>query len=272
MDIGGDILNSTNEQTTEPLFAEERRKEIIILVQKRKKVTVPELCDYFNVSPATIRNDLRELEKSELLKRTHGGAIDITKVGFELNSNERMVKNLEAKQAIARKALAFIDDGDVIILDTGTTTFELAKLLKGFLDLTVVVNDISIAQYLEDMEGINLIQIGGTVRKGFHCTVGPIASKTLSELSVDKVFLATNGFTVDRGCTTPDINQAEIKEVMTRISTKVITLCDSSKLGQSTFAQFAKPSQIDLLITDHLVDKSLAYELSSQNFDFIIAD
>lgn len=264
------MTNSSNTYS-EPLFAEERKKEIIKLLKEKEKVIVPDLCAYFNVSPATIRNDLRELEQSGLLKRTHGGAIDISKVGYELNAKERQVKNLSQKKAIARKALEYIEDGDIIILDTGTTTLELAKLLHGFKELTIVVNDLEIARYLEEIDGVNIILIGGTVRKNFHCTVGPFASKILAELSVDKVFLATNGFTLEKGCTTPDINQAEIKEIMVNIASQVILLCDSSKIGQSTFTQFASPTEIDMLISDQHLDSKTLAELSNQDFELVIA-
>lgn len=258
--------------SSEPLFAEERKKEIIRLLKKNEKVVVPKLCEYFNVSPATIRNDLRELERAGHLKRTHGGAIDISKVGFELNTEEKKVQNLSSKQSIAKKALEFIEDGDIIILDTGTTTLELAKLLRDFRDLTVVVNDIDIARHLEEIDGVNIILIGGTVRKNFHCTVGPLASKILTDLNVDKVFLATNGFTVEKGCTTPDVSQAEIKEIMVNIASEVIVLCDSSKIGKSTFTQFAPTSAIDVLITDGKLDKKMLTELSGQEFDLILSD
>jgi len=145
------------------LFAEERKNEIVKLISSEGKVLVPELINLFKVSPATIRNDLRDLEMSGLIKRTHGGAISVEmpKVGFEPIQQQKMVKNIEQKKSIAKAALDFIEDGDIIILDTGTTNLELAKLLPRSIQLTVIINDIDIARALEKHQHVQVILIGG---------------------------------------------------------------------------------------------------------------
>jgi DeoR family fructose operon transcriptional repressor len=259
--------------TNETLFAEERKSQIVALVESRTKVLVPELVDYFKVSPATIRNDLRDLELQGLIKRTHGGAIPSSylKAGYELDTERKGVEHLQQKQAIAASAIHLVEEGDIIAVDTGTTTYELAKLLKNFKNITIVSNDIDIARYLEECDGINVMLIGGTLRKKFHCTVGPFAAKMLSELNVDKVFLATNGFSMEKGCTTPDTNQAEIKKIMLQIATKVIVLCDSSKIGINSFVNFAPLSEIDVFVTDHKISESLQQELLKQGLEVIVA-
>ena len=118
---------------------------IVELINKEIKTTVANLCEKFSVSPATIRNDLRELELAGLLKRTHGGAISNRKASFELNSYQKEVENLEKKAAVAKAAIQYVQDGDIIAIDTGTTTLELAKLLVGRRNITVVTNDLEIA-------------------------------------------------------------------------------------------------------------------------------
>lgn len=214
-----------------------------------------ELIDMFKMSPATIRNDLRELETAELIKRTHGGAIpaDSVRVGFELDATRKIVKNQSLKEIIAKKAASLIEDGDIVILDTGTTTLEMAAWLHDKKNLTVIVNDLQLALALEKYEHIHVVVVGGSLRKGFHCTVGPLAINLLKELNVDKVFLGTNCFTVSKGCTTPDINQAEVKKMMMHIANQTILLCDSTKIGKNSFIQFARAEDIDLLITDSLI-------------------
>jgi len=239
----------------EPLFAEERKSKILDLLKENSKLLVPDLCEHFDVSPATIRNDLRELENAGLLKRTHGGAISTTKTSFELNSYQKEVKNLAEKKAIAKFAAELVEDGDTIALDTGTTTLEFAKMLTGKKGITVVLNDIAIASYLEENSDANIIFIGGIVRKNFHCTVGPIAIKALQGLSVDKAFMATNGITVKKGLTTPDINQAEVKKAMIDMASEIIVLCDSSKIGNNGFAQVLSISGIHRLVTDDGIDE-----------------
>jgi DeoR family fructose operon transcriptional repressor len=237
-------------QNKSPLFAEERKRLILDLLKEKSKILVPDLCEEFGVSPATIRNDLRELENAGLLKRTHGGAINISKTSFELTSYQKKVTNLEEKKAIASLAINYVDDGDTIALDTGTTTLELAKLLSTKKHITVVLNDIEIASYLENEPNVDVILIGGSLRKGFHCTVGPIAIRSLKGLYVDKVFLATNGISVKSGLTTPNVEQAEVKTAMLNMASEKIVLCDSSKIGNNSFVQVTPISGVDRVITD----------------------
>lgn len=260
-------------ELNESLYAEERRQEIVKLVRVNGKVSVPELVEHFNVSPATIRNDLRDLVHQGLIKRTHGGAIPVNtfKAGFELDSAHKEVTNLLQKQIIAKEANQYIDEGDIILLDTGSTTMELAKLLKDRQNIMIIVNDIEIARVLEDSEN-QVVLIGGNLRKKFHCTVGPLATKMLSSLNVDKVFLGTNAFSLEKGCTTPDINQAEVKQLMIDISNRIYLLCDSSKIGKHSFVQFSSVQDIDMLITDTDTESSVVDELDSQGVEVIIAE
>ena len=241
---------NADKQKKEPLFAEERKSKILELLNENSKLVVPDLCEYFGVSPATVRNDLRELENGGLLKRTHGGAILNTKTGYELNSYQKEVKNLAAKQAIARFAVNLVEDGDTIAIDTGTTTLEFAKLLTSKKGITAVVNDIDIARQLEENSDANIILAGGMLRRNFHCTVGPIAQKALEGLSVDKAFIAANGVTVKRGLTTPDLTQSEVKKAMINITSEIIVLCDSSKIGNVAFSQVVSLDKVNRLITD----------------------
>ncbi|MEW5814780.1 MAG: DeoR/GlpR family DNA-binding transcription regulator [Spirochaetota bacterium] len=234
------------------MFVEERKLKILEYLKDRKKATVNELCAAFNVSGATIRNDLRELENSNLLVRAHGGAMVKSKTAYELDAKQREVQNLLQKKRIANAAIQRIEDGDTIILDTGTTTLELARLLNTKRNLTVITNDIEIASVLEDFDQINIILIGGILRKRFHCTIGMAGHEMLAGLAVDKAFMGANGFTVEKGATTPDISQAERKKAMISIASQIILLCDSSKIGRNSFAQFAPLNEIDVLITDEL--------------------
>ncbi|MED4599224.1 DeoR/GlpR family DNA-binding transcription regulator [Paenibacillus validus] len=255
------------------LFADERKDRILQLIETRDKISVPELVRQFNVSPATIRNDLRELEQLGLLRRIHGGALsmDVPTVGFEKGNEMKNQKFLNQKHSIAKKAMEFIEDGDVIVLDAGTTSIELARLIHKRSNITVVVNDLDIAECFEGVDGIQVLVIGGIVRKKFHCTVGPFATKILNELIVDKVFLSTNSFSLEKGCTTPDVSQAEIKHTMAKIASKVIVLCDSSKIGANSFVQFVPITEIDVLITDHHIEEHILQKLEESGIEIIVA-
>ncbi len=236
------------------MYAEERRIKIMQILADEKTLHVRNLARLFAVSGATIRSDLRTLELAGKLTRTHGGAIAEQGTGFESDIAGRSGEHLAEKRQIAQIALKQIEDGDTIALDTGTTILELAQMLSQRRRLTVVTNDLVVAKTLETAPDIQIILLGGIVRKGFHCTIGSetIKQTATEQLSVDKAFMATNGFTLQNGATTPDIRQAEAKKRLIAMANRIFLLCDCSKLGKVAFAQFAAAGDIDVLITNEL--------------------
>ena len=243
------------------LFAEERHYKLVEFIHAHTKATVHELINQFGVSSATIRNDLRTLEQRGLISRTHGGAMIRTRSGYEEALQQRKVHNRIEKQLIARLALEKINDGDTIVIDTGTTMLELAKLLSEKRDLIIITNDIEIAGLLCNMEQHTLIVIGGTVRKRFRCTAGSLSQGMLSDMVVDKAFMAANNFDVKRGASTPDIDTAETKKAMIRIAAKRFLLCAHEKFGTQSFARFAETKDFDVIITDAVLpDEKQAIE------------
>lgn len=245
-----------------PLFAVERREQILRLLEERSKILVPDLCEYFNVSPATIRGDLRDLEGGGKIKRTHGGAIPVGKAAFEPVSKTKEVEHIDEKRRIAVQAAKMIDAGDTIALDTGTTTLELAKCLVNKENITVVTTDIEIARFLENNSGVNIILIGGTLRRRFHCTTGPMTVAAMSNLNVDKAFMASNAFSLEKGFTTPAFEHVEVKKAMMSIAAKIIMLVDSSKVGRISFIKFADIHDIDHLVIDSGIGKNTVMALN----------
>jgi DeoR family fructose operon transcriptional repressor len=256
-----------NDQQTFPrtLFAEERQSQILFMLQEKSKLHVADLCEHFSVSPATIRNDLRKLEEQRMLKRTHGGAIPVEKTAFEPNTNLKRSGNREKKRRIAVFAAGLVEDGDTIALDSGTTTMELARCLAGRKDITVLTNDVRIATFLENNSMLTVVLIGGILRHGLSCTVGPISTSAISSLYVDKVFLGTNAFSVEKGFSTPDLQQAEVKRALIRCASERIMLCDSSKFGRISFVKFAAINEIDQLITDSDISPNIVSSLQEMN-------
>jgi DeoR family fructose operon transcriptional repressor len=254
----------------EKVFSEERRIAILKLIRERKKVQVSELVEKLNVSATSIRNDLRDLESSNLILRTHGGAIDRPQARYEIEMTKRMTQSSKEKKAIARAALAQIQDGDTILLDTGTTTRELASLLSQKERLTVVTNDIVIAGVLEAAAGVDVFLMGGMVRKGFQCTIGPAWEGGLANLTVDKGFFGANGFSLEAGATTPDLGQSAAKRDMIRMARKVFLLCDHEKIGCVSFSRFATLDDLDALITDS-PDDALRQRLEEAGIEVIQA-
>lgn len=253
------------------MYAEERQQKILELLNTKEKVSVKELCDLFDASPGTIRNDLSALEKLDLLNRTHGGAINISKIGFERRTLEKVVKHKEEKIAIGRAAAKLVEDGDVVAVDTSTTTLEMVRFLKNKENLTVVTNDLVIASLLENFPNVMVMFIGGIIRKGFNCSLGPQTIGALSEIRVDKTFLACNGISVEHGITTPNADMAQFKKKLIGIANKVILLSDSSKVHRTCFIQVAPLSSIDLWITDSHIPEEDFNNFKLSGLDIVIA-
>jgi len=261
------------QKSKQQLFAEERQQYILDKLKDESKVYVQELSDLFDVTQATIRTDLRELEASGKLIRTHGGAIPKDKVGDEPKPTDKWVSNIKEKKQIALAALEFVQDGDTIAIDTGTTAYEFAKVLSARSRLTIVTNDILIAALLEDTTDFDIIVVGGALRKGFHCTMGSKALESLQGFNVDKAFLGSNAYNNKRGFMTPIMTHAEIKKCMREIALQVILMMDSTKIGNISLYTHAKLKDIDVFITDGGISKKArdAIKASSKELQLIVA-
>ena len=257
------------------MFGEERKAKILEYVQQRSSATVQEISNKFNVSESTVRRDLQELEEAKQLRRTHGGAVSLQVVNFEPTFREKEEKLLNEKSAIAWKALAFIQDGDTILMDSGTTTLQLAILLKqatAFTKLTVVTNSLLIAQELQNAQGIDVIAVGGSLRRETLAFVGPIAEQSLNFIRADKAFVATNAFDVAEGLTTPNLIEAATKRKMIEVAKQVILLADHSKFGKIAFAKVVEVAALDILICDSAVPESVVNELKRLDLDVYVAE
>lgn len=247
------------------MFAEERQEKILKLLKRNKRVSNTELVKEFGVSGTTIRIDLSELEEKGLLSRTHGGAILKDDPVFGEDSiSSRYEKNKEEKEQIVQKARKEIQDGDTILIDSGTTMLGLAELLKDAKNLTIITNDLQVALKLQKNVEIDLILLGGRVRTSFECTVGGMGMRALEELSVDKAFMGANALSIAKGATTPNSDNAEMKRAMMKIARKRYLLCDSSKIGIRTVCSFAKISEFDVIITDDKVSLDMKKDMEEQ--------
>ncbi len=241
------------------MFVEERRKKILELLRKSSKLKVSDLSKMFNVSAVTIRKDLEYLESIGALVRTHGGAIlpDHSKVewGFFRKLNLRRGE----KKKIAEKAVEFIEDEDTIILDSSSTTYYIAEEIKkrDNLRITVVTNNIFIAEELLNVPGVEIIVLGGSIREHSLSLVGPWTIRYLQEIKVDKAFLGALGFSPDKGFMTPSLVEADVKRAMVKAAGKVFVVADSSKFQRGAFAVFAKPEEVDFLITDSEIPENI---------------
>lgn len=242
------------------MFAEERKAEILQLTESGEPVKVGDLSQRFDVSESTIRRDLQELENAGLIQRTHGGAISIQS-NFELSYQEKRIRYYDEKQRIAKASAKMVKDGETVFLDTGTTTLQIALALRGKA-ITVATNSMDIAQVFAEEPQVEVIVLGGSLRKGIRSLVGFLTNEMLAMLHFDKVFLAANAVDPDLGVSTPNLIEAETKRNMVSAGKEVILVVDHSKLWEKSMSKVCSLSEIDVLLTDDGVDQGEVKRLS----------
>ena len=216
----------------------EKRHEIILNLLKLKGfVSLTELLEATESSESTIRRDLSYLESINLLKRVHGGAKSLANVSKELSYNEKSSKSIHEKRAIAKYAASLIEDGDCIFVDAGTTTYELIDYLEGK-DILVVSNGLSHIDTLIQ-KNIKCYVIGGNIKISTKAITGCDALMCLSKFRFDKCFIGANGVHHTYGLTTPDTEEAILKECAINNSRKAYVLADDSKFGEISTIKFS---------------------------------
>lgn len=245
------------------MYAPERHQQILTRARAEGRVDVATLALDLDVTPETVRRDLTAIERLGLLRRVHGGAVAVERLGFEPGLADRERVMSAQKERIARAALEELPDGGAIILDAGTTTIRLAALLPTDRDLTVVTHGLPIVTVLAARPNITLHLVGGTVRGRTLAAVGSWALAALTQIHADVVFLGTNGVTVERGLTTPDLAEAQVKRALVAAARRVVVLADHTKLGVSDFALVAPLSAVDVLITDSDAAPELVDEIEA---------
>jgi len=255
------------------MISEKRKQTILEILKKTRVVQVNELSKLLGASEVTIRRDLQELEDRGFLKRTQGGALSNDNATFEPPMIELEKENVEQKQTIAKEAYEFISDNDAILLDSSSTVRQLAYLIKNGhkRNITVVTNSFKTIIDLLDAENIELIHIGGQVRKNIYSTVGPIGIKTLETLRVDKAFIGVNGIDIQSGFTTPNIFESEIKRAIITSAKQVFVLADSSKFNCISLSIICQINSIDYLITDNGILEKDYKEIRETGLKLIIA-
>jgi DeoR family fructose operon transcriptional repressor len=253
------------------VFPEKRKQQILELLTNDGSVTVSELSSRLGVSGVSIRRDLRALQAAGLLKRTHGGAMTGHVAGFEPSEAEKEDQLREEKIAIAKAAAAMVEEGETVLLDAGSTTLQIARLLKTRRDITVITNALNIAAELATGEA-EITLIGGSLRTRTLSLVGPAAEAALAALYVDRLFLATNGIDLKRGLTTPNVLEAHTKKTMMKSAREVIVVTDHTKFGLVTVTQFCDIGDIHHLITDVGAPADFVAALEKRGVRVVLAD
>ena len=256
------------------MIAAERHQNILELIAERGQITIPEICEMFDVSEMTARRDLNKLDQEGVLRRVHGGAVRNLGRSYEPPFTVREIKNQEIKRNIGLKAADLIFDGDSIALDVGTTTLEIVAGLKGKHDLTIVTSCLQIANAVASTlsleSDIRLIIAGGIVRPREHSMVGSIPEKVYSELHVDKAFIGIGGISLEDGLTEFNMEDARVKQILLDSAREVIVVADSLKFGQTTFTSVSPLSAIDKIVTDNGVDPGYLSEIEKLGVEVIL--
>jgi DeoR family fructose operon transcriptional repressor len=245
------------------MYASERQQGILDLARAEGRVDVLGLAARFDVTPETIRRDLTTLEGRRLLRRTHGGAVPVERLDFEPRLADRETLLVEEKRRIALAAVGEIPDEGTLLLDAGTTTAALARVIPTDRELTVVTNGLTVAVVLLSLPNVTVHVLGGRVRGRTMAAVDDWAKRCLGEVFVDVAFLGTNGVSLARGLTTPDLGEAAVKVAMIAAARRTVVLADHTKFQADHFARFGDLADVDVLITDTAVDADLAAEVGS---------
>jgi DeoR family fructose operon transcriptional repressor len=232
-------------------FKEERWRDILDLLAKYGKIRVNELAEQMKVSEATVRRDLEAMQGQGLLQRTHGGAMLATQpTALEISFDESQTRLLPEKIAIGREAAKLVNPGESIIIESGSTTLEFSRFLVDISPLTVLTNSLAIARELSVNNDIEIMVLGGTLRRQSASLVGPWVADILKHVRVDRAFLGVNGISVGFGMSAPNPFTAESRKAMMAAARQTVALADHNKLGVENLYFVAKLEDLDMLITD----------------------
>ncbi|MBO1304559.1 DeoR/GlpR transcriptional regulator [Enterococcus sp. 669A] len=246
------------------MLTEERRTKILNKIEENQFISVNELARIFAVHETTIRRDLDELEEQGLVSRIHGGVVPVSIKRDEPDFEDRATECLDEKNRIGEFAATLVKDGECIILDSGTTTLQLAKALNEgghYQTLTVVTNDVNIASVLRQNRRITTIVTGGTLFHDSFMLNGQITNETLEKLDVDKVFLATPALNIDKGLTHFNELLVPAKVNMIKAAKIRIVVTDHTKIGHRALYTFLPINKMDILVTDVGLDLTIEEQL-----------
>src|ERR1700730_14021952 len=253
------------------MLSEERQRAILEILSRDGRVVVVDLAKQFQTSVVTIRKDLEILHMKGRIHRTHGGALTVRESALEdptLREKEKLHR--KEKLQIAAAAVRMVAEGQVVILDSGTTTTAIARALRNFQNLTIITNAVNIAAELSG-SNLEVILTGGNLRKNSFSLVGPLAEETLRRLNADILFLGVDGFDVQYGLSTPNILEAKVNRAMMDISKVAVAVCDSSKFGKRSLSLIAPPSALQMVITDRGISKADLNTLKKSGVEVTVA-
>ncbi|MBA2396766.1 MAG: DeoR/GlpR transcriptional regulator [Ktedonobacteraceae bacterium] len=249
--------------------ANDRHAQLIGLLKEGGYCSVVEMSQLLNVSAMTIRRDLHALEEKQIVEVIYGGARLITSKRIEANFDIRTHEHLAEKQAIGKQAVElFIEEGDVIGIDSGSTTLEVARNLPN-IPLTVVTHSLAAANIVAQNKLHSLIVLGGLLQHGANCFCGPQAVAALQTMYINKLFLSASGLLLPHGLSCDNLPDSEVKQALISSSRQIILCMDSSKIGKAYLARFATLDVLNTLITDKDISDESRVEIEQQHIQVL---
>ena len=251
------------------MVAEERRTRLIELVRQKGFASLPDLAGELQVSESTVRRDLDYLEEIGEAQRTHGGVFYTGPSPKLPHFDTRQVSQWDKKRLIAQQAATIIEDGDTILLDGGSTTYELARLLVGR-PLQVVTNSLPVANLFASGDTTDLVMIGGYVHPRTGVTLGPYANQMIGDLNVKRAVLSVAGIN-ERGYYNSNLLLVETEQAMMRAADQVIVVADSTKFGQSSLTRLCALEEIDVLVVDSEISEAWQSRLETTDVRLVVS-
>lgn len=248
----------------------ERHKYILENLARNGFIKVIDIAKELDVTPVTIRKDLKYLEEKKLLYRTHGSASPINPLTSDIDVEEKEKMQKDEKKRIAIAASKLIEENDSIIIASGSTVHTLAEHITPINHLTVVTASLKASLLLNTLNNIEIIQLGGTVRKNSSSVIGDYTSKFFEQITCSKLFLGVDGIDIEHGITNSNIEEAILNKKMIEASLRTIILADSSKFGRRGFGKICNLDRVDVIITDDGISKAMAKSIEEAGIELII--
>lgn len=250
----------------------QRRLEIVKKTQEVGQVSINDLCELYGVSAVTIRNDIKDLHGKGLIVQTRGGALKNNRLSQELSIREKIGENTAVKQRLGKAVAQLISNGDSVVLDSGTTTLEVARNLSSHKDLVVMTNGLNIAVELAKTESIELLITSGSLRRKSQSFYGRQAEVSLQNLRFNKAIIGVDGFNIHSGITTYFEPEACLNRLMCDMSSEVIVVTDSSKFSRQSLHLIRPVARIDTVVTDTGISKDDLSVLTQLGIKVILVD
>ena len=253
------------------MLTEKRQEEIVQLVYERESITVAELKEILHSSESTIRRDLNAMAEDGMVTLEHGGAVLNSGSLFECSISFKNEINVSEKQRIAAKCMEYINEGDSVFLDAGTTPNELAALLRGKRNISVLTHSLLVANTTATMRNIKLIMCPGEFRENSMAFLGPLTDDFIQHFQIDTLFLALEGIDLTDGLSVVDVQDGHTKKVLVEKAKRVICMADHSKFNKSFFYKIAPITDVDLVITDDGLDAATQELFRQNNIPLVLA-